>query len=83
LAKSKVFIKACVEYGGDEQLEQEVLDKLRQMLGVKIDRVEEQQGELLVYVPKGQAAKAIGAGGSVVRSTELVLNKKVKIKELG
>jgi len=52
------------------------------MLGVQIEKVEEQGEELLVFVPKGQAAKAIGSGGSVVRSAELVLNKKLAIKEL-
>lgn len=47
-----------------------------------MERVEQQGEQLLVYVPKGQVAKAIGSGGSVVRSAELVLNKKLAIKEL-
>jgi transcription antitermination factor NusA-like protein len=58
------------------------LEKLKTMLGVRVERVEQQGEQLLVYVPKGQAAKAIGSGGSVVRSAELVLNKKLAIKEL-
>ena len=65
----------------NDQLDQSTLDKLKQMLGVEISKVEEQAGSLLIHVPKGQAAKAIGSGGSVVRSAELVLNKKLKIKE--
>ncbi|PIU12649.1 MAG: transcription elongation factor NusA [Hadesarchaea archaeon CG08_land_8_20_14_0_20_51_8] len=51
------------------------------MLNVKIDRVEEQGEQLVVYVPKDQVAKAIGAGGCVVRSVERVLNRKLSIKE--
>ncbi|RLG56615.1 MAG: transcription elongation factor NusA [Hadesarchaea archaeon] len=53
------------------------------MLGVTIDRIEEQEGEIVVYVPKNQIAKAIGSNGSVVRAAELVLNKKLSIKESG
>lgn len=63
-------------------MEQGDIEKLKMMLGVQIEKVEEQGEELLVFVPKGQAAKAIGSGGSVVRSAELVLNKKLAIKEL-
>jgi len=63
-------------------VEQGDIEKLKMMLGVQIEKVEEQGEELLVFVPKGQAAKAIGSGGSVVRSAELVLNKKLAIKEL-
>jgi transcription antitermination factor NusA-like protein len=51
------------------------------MLNVEIDRVEEQGEEIIVYVPKGQAAKAIGAGGCVARAVELVLKRKLTIKE--
>lgn len=50
------------------------------MLKVQIDRVEEKEGELVVYVPNDQAAKAIGAGGSVVRAAELILGQKLTIK---
>ncbi|MBC7219028.1 MAG: transcription elongation factor NusA [Hadesarchaea archaeon] len=59
-----------------------MVEKLKTMLGVHVEKVEEQGEQLLVYVPKGQAARAIGSGGSVVRSAELVLNKKLAIKEL-
>jgi transcription antitermination factor NusA-like protein len=63
-------------------VDQSLVEKLKTMLGVRVERVEQQGEQLLVYVPKGQAAKAIGSGGSVVRSAELVLNKKLAIKEL-
>jgi len=64
-------------------VEAETAQKLKQMLGVTIDRIEEQGGEIVVYVPKNQIAKAIGSNGSVVRAAELVLNKKLSIKESG
>ena len=63
-------------------MEQGIAEKLKLMLGVHVEKVEEQGEQLLVYVPKDQAAKAIGSGGSVVRSAEFVLNKKLAIKEL-
>ena len=63
-------------------MDQSLVEKLKTMLGVRVERVEQQGEQLLVYVPKGQVAKAIGSGGSVVRSAELVLNKKLAIKEL-
>jgi len=62
-------------------MEEKTLNQLKQMLNVKIDRVEEQGEQLVVYVPKDQVAKAIGAGGCVVRSVERVLNRKLSIKE--
>ena len=62
-------------------MEEKTLEQLRQMLNVKIDRTEEQGEELVVYVPKDQVARAIGAGGCVVRSVELVLGRKLSVKE--
>ena len=62
-------------------MEDEELEKLKTMLDVDIDRVEEDGDQVTVYVPEGQAAKAIGSGGSVVRSVELVLDKELEIKE--
>ena len=58
-----------------------MIEKLKQMLNVSIDKVEEQGEGLLVYVPKEQVARAIGAGGSVIRSAELILKRKLTIKE--
>jgi transcription antitermination factor NusA-like protein len=62
-------------------MDAETIEKLRQMLGVPIDKVEEKGEEILVHVPKAQVAKAIGSGGSVVRSAELILKKKLTIEE--
>ncbi len=63
-------------------MEEQELEKLKSMLDVEIDRVEEDGDQLTVYVPEGQAAKAIGSGGTVVRSVELVLDKELEIKEV-
>lgn len=62
-------------------MEAEIIEKLKQMLGVPIEKVEEQGDELVVHVPKAQVAKAIGSNGSVVRAAELILKKKLTIKE--
>lgn len=58
------------------------MERLKLMLGVKIEKVEEQEDGLIIYVPKGQVAKAIGSGGSVIKSAELVLKRKLQVKEL-
>jgi len=66
---------------GVVHLEERTLEQLRQMLKVKIDKVEDQGEELVVYVPKDQVAKAIGAGGCVARAAELVIKRKLTVKE--
>lgn len=62
-------------------MDAETVEKLKQMLGVPIEKIEEQGEELIVYVPKVQIARAIGSGGSVIRSAELILKKKLTVKE--
>lgn len=62
-------------------MEAKELERLKQMLNVEIDKVEEKGEELVVYVQKDQIARAIGAGGSAVRAAELVLKRKLTIKE--
>lgn len=62
-------------------VEEETLNKLKTMLSVPLERVEETEEGLVVYVKKDQIAKAIGSGGSVVRAAEMVLGKKLLIKE--
>lgn len=59
----------------------QTLERLKQMLSVRIDKLEEHGEEIIVYVPKDQIARAIGASGSVVRSAELTLKRKLTIKE--
>lgn len=62
-------------------MEDEELEQLKTMLDVDIDSVEEDGNKVTVYVPEGQAAKAIGSGGAVVRSVELALDRELEIKE--
>ncbi len=62
-------------------MEDEELEKLKTMLDVDIDRIEEDGDKVTVFVPEGQVAKAIGSGGAVVRSVELALDKELEIKE--
>ena len=62
-------------------MEAQTLERLKQMLNVQIDKLEEKGEEVIVYVPKVQIARAIGTGGSVVRSAELTLKRKLTIKE--
>ncbi|MDI6643275.1 MAG: KH domain-containing protein [Candidatus Hodarchaeaceae archaeon] len=62
-------------------MEAETVEKLKQMLGVPVEKVEKQEDGLVVYVPKSQVARAIGSGGSVIRSAELVLKTKLTVKE--
>ncbi len=64
-------------------MEAETIERLKQMLGVPIEKVEKQENELVVYVPKDQVARAIGSGGSVIRAAEIVLNTKLTVKESG
>jgi len=62
-------------------VEEQLIHKLHTMLNVPIERVEEGSGELVVYIKRGHIGRAIGSGGSVVRSAELVLGKKLVLKE--
>jgi transcription antitermination factor NusA-like protein len=62
-------------------MDEQTLRKLRTMLAVPIDKIEEEGESLIIYIPKDKVAKAIGSNGSVVRAAELVLNKKLMIKE--
>lgn len=63
----KTFKNRPRKLQGVVHLEERTLEQLRQMLKVKVDRVEDRGEELVVYVPKDQVAKAIGAGGCVAR----------------
>ena len=78
---NKLFKPPTEKSQGVAKMEEKTLNQLKQMLNVKIDRVEEQGEELVVYVPKDQVARAIGAGGCVIRSVERVLNRRLSIKE--
>jgi len=62
-------------------MDDEELERIKTMLDVEISDYEEDGDKLTVYVPEGQAAKAIGSGGAVVRSVELALDKELEVKE--
>jgi|GEM_PF-760988 len=62
-------------------MDDEELERIKTMLDVEIEDYEEEGDKLTVYVPEGQAAKAIGSGGAVVRSVELALDKELEVKE--
>jgi len=64
-------------------VEQGTVDKLKLMLGVEINKVEESGEQLVVFTPKSQIAKAIGSSGAVIKAAELVLKKKIVLKETG
>ncbi|MCD6558968.1 transcription elongation factor NusA [Thermococci archaeon] len=55
-------------------------DRLKQMLRVEILKVEEEEGKIIVYVPKEQVKIAVGSGGSAVKAAELVLGKKIEVR---
>lgn len=57
-----------------------MIERLKQMLRVEILEVEEEDGKLIVYVPKEQVKIAVGSGGSAVKAAELVLGKKIEVR---
>jgi transcription antitermination factor NusA-like protein len=58
-----------------------MVQRLSTMLAVPVERIEESEEGIVVYVPRDQIAKAIGSSGSVVRSAELVLGRKLILRE--
>lgn len=50
------------------------------MIGVDVKKVEETDDKITIYVDEKSVGKAIGQGGAVVRSVELVLGKHIEIK---
>jgi transcription antitermination factor NusA-like protein len=58
-----------------------MVQRLSTMLAVPVERIEESEEGIVVYVPRDQIAKAIGSSGSVVRSAELVLRRKLILRE--
>ncbi|CAB50477.1 transcription elongation factor NusA [Pyrococcus abyssi] len=58
----------------------DVYRRLKEMLRVEIIDLEFQEDKIIVYVPKDQVRLAVGYGGAVVKSAELVLGKKIEIR---
>ncbi|MEM2192715.1 MAG: hypothetical protein QW179_04090 [Candidatus Hadarchaeales archaeon] len=63
-------------------MDQQTMEKLKLMIGVPIEKVDEEGGTLILHIQKDKVAKAIGSRGSVVRAAEMVLGKKITIKEI-
>jgi len=63
-----------------EKMDDQTLSRLKLMLGVPIERVEEAGGTVIVYVPSDKVGRAVGQGGAVVRAAELVLGLRLEIK---
>jgi len=61
-------------------MDDQTISRLRLMLGVPVDRIEERGGTVVVYVPADKVGRAIGQGGAVVRAAELVLGVKLEIR---
>ncbi|MFN4133372.1 MAG: transcription elongation factor NusA [Candidatus Hadarchaeales archaeon] len=63
-------------------MNQQTMEKLKLMIGVPIEKVEEEGDTLILHIQKEKVAKAIGSKGSVVRAAEMVIGKKIIIKEV-
>ncbi|MEM1689851.1 MAG: hypothetical protein QXU01_00005 [Candidatus Hadarchaeales archaeon] len=61
-------------------MDEQTLQKLKTMLDVPIERVEETDKGLIVYVPKDKIGRAVGQNGLVVRAAELVLGIKLEVR---
>jgi len=60
----------------------EVKAQLERMLDVMIEKIEEAEEKLIVYVNKEHIGRAIGPNGSVVRTAELVLGQSIEVRGL-
>lgn len=56
------------------------INALEKMLDVAIENFEHAEDKLVVYVSEEVIGRAIGPGGSVVRSAELVLDTPIEVK---
>lgn len=63
-------------------MDQQTMEKLKLMIAVPIEKVEEEGDSLILHIQKDKVARAIGSKGSVVRAAEMVLGKKITIKEV-
>jgi transcription antitermination factor NusA-like protein len=53
---------------------------IERMLDVVVEKVEEAEDKLVIYVGKDKIGRAIGPNGSVVRSVELILGRAVEVR---
>jgi transcription antitermination factor NusA-like protein len=55
---------------------------LEKMLDVVVEKLEEVEDKLVVYVNKEKIGRAIGPNGSVVRAAELVIGRPIEVKSI-
>ena len=55
---------------------------LEKMLDAVIEKFEEAEDKLVVYVSKKKIGRAIGPEGAVVRSAELILGRAIEVRAL-
>lgn len=58
----------------------DIKERLEKMLDVVVEKIEEEGEKLVVHVKQDLVGRAIGPGGSVVRSAELILGKAIEVK---
>lgn len=56
--------------------------ELEKMLDVVVEKLEEIEDKVVVYVNKDKIGRAIGPNGSVVRAAELVVGKPIEVKSI-
>jgi len=56
------------------------INALEKMLDVAIEKFEEVEDRLIVYVSKDKIGRAIGPNGAVVRASELALNRSIEVR---
>ncbi|MFH1424299.1 MAG: transcription elongation factor NusA [archaeon] len=58
----------------------DIKEALEKMLDVLVEKIEEEEEKLIVYVNKELVGRAIGPSGSVVRSAELILGTAIEVR---
>lgn len=59
--------------------EEDIKKRLESMLDLKINKIEEDEGEIRVHVDEDKIGRAIGFRGFTVRAAEEALGKKVEV----
>jgi len=60
----------------------DVKEKLESMLNIVVEKVEEEEEKLVVFVKQSNVGRAIGPSGSVVRTAELILGRAIEVRGL-
>lgn len=60
----------------------DVKTSLEKMLDVVVEKIEQIEEKLVVYVNQEHVGRAIGPNGSVVRAAELVLGQPIEVRGL-